>query len=116
MVSKTHLMEQIERVREYLAETEVGTEEYATVQNQLVTLEKLLFEIEKAESEADRKQLEMEVDKKSKVISYILEGIKVVGTGIVLPVIGLVCITASEKEITFTGALREYTKLFIPRK
>ena len=115
MVSKEHLMEQIERVREYLAEQEVGTNEYVSATSQLVTLEKLLFEMEKSESEAEMKQQEMSENKKSRFTGLVLEGVKTVG-GIVLPLIGLVCITATEKDTTFTGALRDYTKLFIPKK
>lgn len=115
MISKSHLMEEIEKVREYLANHEVGSDEYNAAQNQLVTLEKLLFEMEKSEVEAERKQQEITDTKHSQVIGNILEGVKVAG-GIVLPLVGLVWITATEKDTTFTGALREYTKYFLPKR
>ena len=126
MISKNHLMEQIERERTYLGKHDVGSEEYTSSWNRLMSMEKTLFEMEKTEQEALRKQLETERDteikqlemseeKKNKIIGHVLEGVKI-GSGIVLPLVGLVWITASEKEITFTGALREYTKYLLPKK
>ena len=116
MISKTHVMEAIERERDYLVGQTIGTDEYNASQARLMSLEKTLFEMEKSEIEAERKQQEMTDGKKSQIISHVLEGIKVVGGGIILPLVGLVWITATEKDTTFTGALRDYTKYFLPKK
>ena len=116
MVSKSHVMEAIERERTYLADLTIGSDEYNASQARLMSLEKTLFEMEKSEIEAERKQQEITDGKKSQIISHVLEGIKVVGGGIVLPLIGLVWITATEKESTFTGTLKDYTKYFLPKK
>lgn len=97
MRNKNLLMEQIERETKYLAEQTVGTEEYVKSQERLMALQKQLTEL----------------DDQTK--RFGLETIKVAG-GILLPIIGLIGITAAEKEITFTGALREYTKYFLPGK
>lgn len=99
MKTKKLLMELIEREREYLAEQEVGGEEYNASLQRLMALEKQVSDPDKAD----------------RVIKNILEAVKV-SSGIVLPVVGLVWITATEKESTFTGVLKEYTKYFFPKK
>ena len=104
MDAKTLINKLINEESEYLSKCEVGSDEYNASQKRLIALEDKLADLEKVES-----------DKKDKLINYILEGIKI-GSGIVLPVVGLVWITASEKEISFTGALKEYTRMFIPKK
>lgn len=97
MKAKKLLMEQVDREREYLLSLEVGGEDYTKSLYRLMDLEKQLAELEK-----DR-------------ISHILDGIKT-GSGVVLPLIGLVWISAVEKDTTFTGALKEYTRYFLPKK
>ena len=70
-----------------------------------------LTELEKAEAEKEASAK----DQKNTLIRNVLEGVKV-GSGIILPIIGLVAITAVEKDTTFTGSLREYTRYFLPKK
>lgn len=101
MRSKTILMEQIERERTYLAGLKTGSLEYADSQERLLELEKQLAVQEDA--------LARTIIDSGKLATGMI-------TGFVLPIIGLVWITASEKEITFTGALRDYTKCFLPKK
>lgn len=98
------LRKQLEREIEHLSELEVGSEEYCKCMDRLNIVEDKLADLDKFED-----------NRKDRIIKNILDGAKTVG-GFVLPIIGLVCITAVEKEITFTGALRDYTKLFIPRR
>ena len=69
----------------------------------------------KRESEAAREEKQMEENRKDRKIKNIFEGIKL-ASGVIVPMIGLVAITAAEKEITFCGALRGYVNLFIPKK
>lgn len=95
---KNLLMECIERENAYLADQEVGSEEYKASLKRLMDLEKQMSES----------------PKNDRVIRNVIEAVKV-GGSIVLPIIGLVCITATEKEYTFTGALKDYTKLFLPK-
>ena len=101
---KTLLMELIEREKAHFAEQEVGSDEYCASQRRLMELEKQMAELEVNEH-----------DKKDKVIRNIYEGVKV-ASGIVVPFVGLVWITATEKETTFTGVLKEYTRYFLPKK
>ncbi len=73
------------------------------------------LEIDKFEFETEIKNKQMNDDKKDRLVRTIIEGVKI-GTGVVVPIIGLVWITAAEKEITFTGALKGYASLFVPKK
>lgn len=109
MEVKTLMLEQIEREREYLSKQEVGTDEYVASLNRLTTQEEKLMELEKFESN-------MAEEKKDRFIKNGIEIIKFGIGGVVIPVVGLICITATEKDTTFTGALKEYTRLFIPKK
>ena len=97
MRSRNRLVSQIEREREYLASLEVGSDEYVKSQERLMKMEQMLEE------------------RKDRIAKNVLDGVKT-ASGIALPLIGLVWITAAEKEITFVGALREYTKYFLPKK
>ena len=98
MRSKTILMEQIERERTFLAGLEPTDEAYDAAANRLLDLEKQLFEQE------------------DRLVDTIINVVKVVGTGIAMPVFGLIWITATEKEGTFRGVLKDYTKYFFPKK
>lgn len=98
------LMEQIEREKAYLARQTIGSDEYCASQHRLMDLAKQVAELDSEEKE-----------QKGRVIHDIFEGIKI-GSGIAIPLIGLVWITATEKDTTFTGVLKEYTKYFFPRK
>lgn len=115
MELRTLLCEDIKRERNYLQEQEVGSNEYNESLKRLGALEDKLFDLEKFESETAAKQQQAKEEKTDRWIKIGLEGVKVVG-GIVVPIIGLVWITATEKETTFCGALKDYTKLFIPKK
>ena len=115
MELETLLCEDIKRERAYLHEQEVGSEEYNDSLKRLGTLEDKLFDLRKFEAENAAKQQQTKDEKKDRLTKNVMEGVKIV-SGIVIPLIGLVCITATEKETTFCGALKEYTKLFIPKK
>lgn len=95
---KNAICEQIEREREYLNKQEAGSEEYVASQKRLSELYKLIDD-----SKGRRNQL-------------IMDATKFVVGGVIIPVSGLLYITAKEEGITFTGALRDYTKLFLPKR
>ena len=110
-MDKTLLLNLIEREQTYFESQEPGSEEYVDSQSRLMKLSSQLADLEKAEAE---KEASAKVQKNT-LIRNVLEGVKV-GSGIVLPIIGLVAITAVEKDTTFTGSLREYTRYFLPKK
>lgn len=93
---------QIERESAYLDEQEVGTEEYNSSLERLCTLQDKLAELEKTD-----------IRSKEEFKKFILEVVKVVGT-IALPVFGLTVITAQEREITYTSALKSLLGCFTP--
>ena len=98
-MKKNALKVAYERENAYLAEQEVGGEEYKA------SLQRLMA-IQEAMNNPNNKKW---------IVETSIEGAKVV-SGVVLPLIGLVWITAAEKDISFVGALREYTKYFFPKK
>ena len=110
-MDKTLLLNLIEREQNYFDSQESGSEEYVNSQARLMKLNSQLADLEKAESEKEASAK----DQKNTLIRNVLEGVKV-GSGIVLPIIGLVAITAVEKDTTFTGSLREDTRYFLPKK
>lgn len=128
-MDKTLLLNLIEREQTYFESQRPGSEEYVDSQarlmklsNQLADLEKTETELKTTEEKLELSKAELEVTKdvsvkenKDRLIRNILEGVKV-GSGIILPIIGLVAITAVEKDTTFTGSLREYTRYFLPKK
>ena len=115
MKLRTLLNEQIERERTYLGDCEVGTEEYNESMKRLNTLDDKLADLEKTEAEAVRKDKQMREDKKDRLVKNVIEGVKVF-FGVVTPFIGLVAITAFEKDSTFTSALKGYVNCFVPKK
>ena len=128
-MDKTLLLNLIEREQNYFESQESGSEEYINsparlmkLNSQLTDLEKTEMELKTTEEKLELTKAELEVTKdvsvkedKDRLIRNVLEGVKV-GSGIILPIIGLVAITAVEKDITFTGSLREYTRYFLPKK
>ncbi len=96
---KNLLKNAFEKEYAYLLDQTIGSDEYNASLRRLMDIEKQLND----------------PDKKGKLYRDILEGIKV-GSGIVIPIIGLVWITATERDCTFTGTLRDYTKYFLPKK
>lgn len=115
MKLRTLLEKQIEREREYLDKQEVGTEEYNNSTERLNKLEDKLADLEKFESENARKDLQMKDEKKDRWFRNINDGVKTV-SGIAVPIIGLVIITAFEKNETFTSAAKGIINCFIPKK
>ena len=114
-MDKTLLLNLIEREQIYFENQKPGSEEYVDSQTRLMKLNAQLTELEKAEEDLKLSKDTTAKDQKNTLIRNVLEGVKV-GSGIVLPIIGLVAITAVEKDTTFTGSLREYTRYFLPKK
>ena len=128
-MDKTLLLNLIEREQTYFESQKPGSEEYVDSQSRLMKLSSQLADLEKTETELKTTEEKLEITKaelevtkdvsvkenKDRLIRNILEGVKV-GSGIILPIIGLVAITAVEKDTTFTGSLREYTRYFLPNK
>ena len=142
-MDKTLLVTLIEREQNYFESQKLGSEEYVDSQARLMKLSSQLADLEKTETELKTTEEKLEITKaeleisrgklklseaelevtkdvsvkenKDRLIRNILEGVKV-GSGIILPIIGLVAITAVEKDTTFTGSLREYTRYFLPKK
>ena len=128
-MDKTLLLNLIEREQTYFESQKPGSEEYVDSQSRLMKLSSQLADLEKTETELKTTEEKLELSKaelevtkdvsvkenKDRLIRHILEGVKV-GSGIILPSLGLVAITAVEKDTTFTGALREYTRYFLPNK
>lgn len=142
-MDKTLLLNLIEREQNYFDDQSPGDEEYVNSQKRLMNLKSQLTDLEKTETELKATEEKLEITKaeleisrgklelskeelevtknvsvkeeKDRLIRNILEGVKI-GSGIVLPIIGLITITAVEKDITFTGSLREYTRYFLPKK
>lgn len=115
MELKNLLRDDIEREHTYMLSQEVGSDEYNASMKRLGELEGKLFDLVQLESENANKTKQMEDEKKDRKIKYIFEGIKT-ASGIIVPFVGLVGIMAFEKEQTFTSALRDYVKCFIPKK
>ena len=115
MELKALLREQIEREHKYQRACEVGSDEYNESLRRLGTLEDKLADVEKFESESARKDVQMKEEKNDRLVKNIIEGVKV-GSGIVLPLVGLVAITAFEKSETFTSSLKGIVSCFLPRK
>lgn len=103
--AKATVEEMITREQAYLEKQEVGTEEYNDSQKRLIALQEQLRECEKTD-----------IDSKDRFVKFILEVVKVVGCGIVLPVIGLIAITAQEREISYVGAMKSLLSAFVPGK
>ena len=128
-MDKTLLLNLIEREQTYFESQKPGSEEYVDSQSRLMKLSSQLADLEKTETELKTTEEKLELSKaelevtkdvsvkenKDRLIRHILEGVKV-GSGIILPIIGLVAITAVEKDTTLTGSLREYTRYFLPNK
>ena len=115
MKSKDLLMKQIEREQIYLDKQKIGTEEYEDSFNRLQSLRKELANIEKTEAELEMKKQELAESKKDKFAKNCIEVGKVVGTGMIMPAIGLVAITAFEKDDSFTSSLKRIIDSFTPK-
>ena len=103
--AKAIVEEAIEREHGYLSDQEVGTDEYNASQRRLIALEEKLAELERTD-----------MDSKENFKRFILDIVKVVGGSIVLPLFGLIVITAQEREITYVGAMKSLLGAFVPGK
>lgn len=103
--AKQIVEDMISRETEFFEKQEPGTDEYNESQERLSKLQDKLAELEKND-----------IKSKEEFKKFVLETVKVVGAGILLPVFGLVVITAQERDITYTSALRNLLGCFIPGK
>lgn len=115
MELRTLLRDDIEREHEYLCQQEVGSEEYNASMKRLGELESKLFDLVKLDLESADKKKQMAEERRDRKTKNIIEVVKT-ASGIALPVFGLIGIMAFEKEQTFTSALRDYVKYFLPKK
>lgn len=115
MNNKDLLMKEIERVQTYCDNCDIGTEEYNDAFDKLMKLRKELAELEKNEAEIDRKNRELADTKKDRRVKNVIEVAKFVGTGIVMPCIGFVVVTAFEKDDSFTSSLKRVVDCFVPK-
>ena len=115
MELRTLLREDMEREHDYLRDQEVGSDEYNASMKRLGELEVKFFDLLKLELESADKKKQIAEDRKDRRTKNIIEVVKT-ASGILMPVVGLVGIMAFEKEQTFTSALRDYVKYFLPKK
>lgn len=115
MNNKELLMKQIEREQTYCDNHNIGTDEYDESFDRLMKLRKELAELEKIEAENDRKNRELADTKKDRRVKNAIEVAKFVGTGIVMPCIGFVVVTAFEKDDSFTSSLKRTIDCFVPK-
>lgn len=116
MNNKELLMKAIEREQTYCDKQQVGTEEYQESFDRLMRLRKELADLEKAEAEIELKTQEAANAKKDRRVKNGIEIGKVVGTGIVMPCIGLVAVLAFEKNDSFTTSMKRVVDCFIPKR
>ena len=116
MKQKELLAKQIEREEKYCEEQNVGTKEYAESFDRLSSLRKELSDLEKTEAENERRNRELADTKKDRRVKNTLEGIKIIGGGIIMPCIGYVVVTAFEKNDSFTSSLKRVVDCFVPNK
>lgn len=116
MKNRDLLVKQIEREQRYCDTQEIGTEEYEKSFKRLKVLRDELMEVEKFEADSDRKDRDLSETKKDHRNKNIIEVVKVVGTGMVMPAIGFVVITAFEKDDSFTTSLKRTLDAFIPKR
>lgn len=116
MKNKELLMKQIEREQRYCDTHDVGTDEYEKSFRRLVTLRNELMDVEKFEADNERKNRELAETQKDHKTKNVIEVVKVVGTGVIMPCIGFVVVTAFEKDDSFTSSLKRVVEAFVPKK
>ena len=116
MNNKELLMKAIEREQAYCDTHDVGTDEYDNSFDRLMKLRKELADLEKTEAENERRTQELAETKKDRRVKNTIEVVKFVGTGIVMPCIGFVVVTAFEKDDSFTSSLKRVVDCFIPKR
>ena len=97
MGTNKRLNELITKEREHFDKQEVGSPEYVKSQKRLMELEKQLSE------------------RNDGVGNTVIEGVKA-ASGIVLPIFGLVVITAFEKNDSLTTSLKKTIDCFLPKR
>lgn len=115
MELKNLLREDINREHAYLRDQEVGSDEYNASLKRLGELESKLFDLIQLEIESAAKEQQMKDEKRDRKFRTAIEIAKT-ASGVIMPLVGLVGIMAFEKEQTFTSALRDYVKCFVPKK
>lgn len=98
MGSKKRLMELIQTEREHFDTLTVGSPEYKESQERLINLEKQITSHDES------------------VGKTVIEGIRVVVGGILVPVLGWHVITAFEKNDSITSSLKRTIDCFIPKR
>lgn len=117
MSDRNLLMKQLEREQKYCDSQTIGSEEYVASFNRLTTLRKELADLEKHEDEIELKKQDMKSCKHDKIVKNVIEGVKVVGAGIIVPVGIAVGTMAMEKEgYTFTSLCKSVINQLISKK
>lgn len=116
MKQKELLTKQIEREQKFCDAQTVDSEAYDRSFDRLTKLRKELAELEKMEADNDRKERELAETKKDRMAKNAIEVAKFVGTGIVMPCIGFIVVTAFEKDDSFTSSLKRVVDCFVPKQ
>ena len=116
MKTKTLLLERIELERNYLGEQKVGTKEYNESLNRLNTLLDKLTEIEKFESEIERKDRQVDDERKNRKVDKFIDVTKFSIGGIVVPVVMTLVILKWEETGSITTAMRTWITNNVPKK
>lgn len=115
MDNRELLVKMIEREQKFCDGCDADTEEYDRSFERLAKLRKELADLDKAEAELARKERELVDCKKDRFAKNVIEVAKFVGTGIVMPCIGFVVVTAFEKDDSFTSSLKRVVDAFVPK-
>ena len=105
MTSRELVEERIQRERTYLAQHEVGSEEYNASMKRLDVLNDKLTELEKNEADVVAKEQQLKVDKKDRFVKTVVDIGKFVVGGVLLPVVGLVATDGSVGPATWASLL-----------
>lgn len=116
MNNRELLVKQIEREQKFCDAQEVDSEAYDRSFDRLIKLRKELADLDKVEADNVRKEREMADCKKDRFAKNTIEVVKIVGTGIIMPCIGFVVVTAFEKDDSFTSSLKRVVEAFVPKK
>lgn len=115
MNNRELLVKMIEREQRFCDECDVDTEAYDRSFDRLAKLRKELADLDKAEAELARKEQELVDCKKDRFAKNAIEIAKFVGTGVLMPCIGFVVVTAFEKDDSFTSSLKRVVDAFVPK-
>lgn len=116
MNNRELLVKQIEREQKFCDAQEVDSEAYDRSFDRLIKLRKEFADLDKVEADNVRKEREMADCKKDRFAKNTIEVVKIVGTGIIMPCIGFVVVTAFEKDDSFTSSLKRVVEAFVPKK